>query len=174
MGTKMLNQILEQKTSTYKTGLGFDAYAHSKSHAPTISKPLGNGKFEIANETKKMVFKSAGIMSSSNQENVNATYTSQTKHKVKYTCSHCDKDGHLVQFCFRLAKQQKKEKAKARSNLRKAYSFVTRNMNGTKYEMLRKNTRFVPTFASHVSQYWIPKCLISNPSTEASTSCVSM
>jgi hypothetical protein len=121
-----------------------------------------------------MVFKSAGIMSSSNQENVNATYTSQTKHKVKYTCSHCGKDGHLVQFCFRLAKQQKKEKAKARSNLRKAYSFVTRNMNGTKYEMLRKNTRFVPTFASHVSQYWIPKCLISNPSTEASTSCVSM
>lgn len=67
----MLNQILEQKTSTHKTGLGFDAYAHSKSHAPIISKSLGNGKFEIANETKKTVFKSAGTMSSSNQENVN-------------------------------------------------------------------------------------------------------
>jgi hypothetical protein len=122
-----------------------------------------------------MVFKSAGTMSSSNQENVNVASTNYTKYKVKYTCSHCGKDGHIVQFCFRLAKQQKKEKAKARSNLRKAYSFVTRNMSGTKSKILCKNTRYVPTFgSSRVSQYWIPKCLISNPSTEASTCCASL
>ena len=89
MGTKVLNQILEQKTSTNKSGLGFNHYAHSKTHAPNVVKPLGIGKFEIANEPKKMVFKSAGIMSSSVQVNANVACTSQVKHKVKYTCTHC-------------------------------------------------------------------------------------
>ena len=105
-----MNQILEQKTSTNKSGLGFNHYAHSKTHAPNVVKPLGIGKFEIANEPKKMVFKSASIMSSSIQVNANVACTSQVKHKVKYTCTHCGKDGHLVDFCFRPAKQQRKEK----------------------------------------------------------------
>jgi hypothetical protein len=154
--------------------LGFDPYAHSKTHAPTIVKPLGSGEFEIANEPKKMGFKSAGIMSCTNQVNANVASTSQVKYKVKYTCTHCGKDGHLVDFCFRLARQQRKEKAKAWSNLRKSYSFVTRKMSNIKSEILDKNTHFVPTFARRVSQYWIPKCFISNPGTEASTSFVSM
>jgi len=110
METKILNQILEQKTSTHKTGLCFDPYAHSKTHAPTIVKPIGSGKFETAHEPKKIIFKSAGIMSSTSQVNANVASTSQVKHKVKYTCTHCGKDGHLVDFCFRPAKQQRKEK----------------------------------------------------------------
>jgi hypothetical protein len=47
MGTKRLNQILEQKTS-----LGFDPYAPSKKNAPTVVKSLGSGKIEICNVPK--------------------------------------------------------------------------------------------------------------------------
>jgi len=64
-----------------------------------------------------MVFKSAGIMSSTSTMNANVASTSQVKYKVKYTCTHCGRDGHKVEFCFRLAKQQMKEKTKARSIL---------------------------------------------------------
>jgi hypothetical protein len=74
MGTKMLNHILEQKTSTYKTSLGSDPHAHSKTHAATIVKPLGSGKFDLANEPKKMIFKSTGMMSSTNQVNANVCF----------------------------------------------------------------------------------------------------
>ena len=123
MGTKSLNQILEQKTSSlkYKTGLGFDPYAHSKTHAPTVVKSLGSGKIEICKEPKKMVFKSAGIMSSTSTMNANVASTSQVKYKVKYTCTHCGRNGHKVEFCFRLAKQQRKDRAKARSNFKNAH-----------------------------------------------------
>ena len=66
MGTKSLNQILEHKTSSlkHKTGLGFDPYAHSKNNTPTVVRSLCSGKIEICGEPKRMVFKSAGIMSS--------------------------------------------------------------------------------------------------------------
>ena len=194
MGTKSLNQILEQKTSStiHKTGLGFDPYAHSKTSAPTIVKSLGSGKIEITNEPKKMTFKSVGIMSSTNTMNANVVSTSQVKHKVKYTCTHCGRDGHKIEFCFRLARQQRKEVAKARANFRSAHvvprkisaprfvyrvkqtSFVATNMSNTKSEFVHKNTRVLPTGVRRVSQYWIPKCFISNPSTETSTSSVSL
>jgi hypothetical protein len=54
MGTKSLNQILEQKTSSLRIGLGFDPYSHSKTHAPTVVKPLGSGKIETRNEPKEI------------------------------------------------------------------------------------------------------------------------
>ena len=119
MGTKSLNQILDQKTSSlkYKTGLGFDPYAHSKTHAPTVVKSLCNGRFEVTNEPKKMVFKSAGIMLSTNTMNANVASTSKAKHRVKYTCTHCGRDEHFVQFCFKLATKQMKEKFNASSNV---------------------------------------------------------
>ena len=50
-----------------------------------------------------------------------ASSSSKSIYRVKYTCTHCGRDGYLIDFCFRLAKQQKKEKSKARSNLRKAH-----------------------------------------------------
>src|SRR6266540_42188 len=160
MGTKSLNQILEQKTSSlkHKTGLGFDPYAHSKNNAPTVVRSLGSGKIEICGEPKRMVFKSAGIISSTSTMNANVTSTCQVKYKVKYTCTHCGRDGHKVEFCFRLAKQQMKEKTKAMSNLVKARSFATRNMSYAKSDISHKNTSGVPTGFRHVSQYWIPKC----------------
>jgi hypothetical protein len=82
MGTKSLNQILEQKTSSLRTGLGFDPYAHSKTHAPTIVKPFGSGKIEIRNEPKEIVFESAGVMPLTSTVNANITRTSHVKHKV--------------------------------------------------------------------------------------------
>jgi hypothetical protein len=124
IGTKSLNQILEQKTSSikHKTSLGFDSYAHSKNNAPTIIKSLGSGKLETHVEPKWMIFKSAGIMSSTSTMNANVASTSQVKYKVMYTCTHCGRDGHKVEFCFRLAKQQRKERINARSNFRNAHS----------------------------------------------------
>jgi hypothetical protein len=97
--------------------------------------------------------------------------TSQVKHRVKYTCTHCGKDGHLVVFCFRLAKQQRKERAKAMSNFKRAHFvprevvspfFVhrvkqtpfVRNTSKSKTEFFHKNTCVMPTRAfSRVSQY---------------------
>jgi hypothetical protein len=72
-----------------------------------------------------MVFKSAGIMSSTNTMNINVESTSKFKYKVMYNCTHCGRDGHKVDFCFRLAEQQRKERAKAKSNFRSSH-FVSR------------------------------------------------
>ena len=118
---KNLNLILDSsKSSTCKQGLGFDPYARSKTNAPTIVRALGCGKFETLAESEpnKVVFKSPRFLSSI--MNTNVASSSKSIHRVKYTCTHCGRDGHLVDFCFRLAKQQKKEKSKARSNLRNA------------------------------------------------------
>ena len=165
---------MDQKTSSlkYKTGLGFDPYAHSKTHAPTVVKSLCNGRFEVTNEPKKMVFKSAGIMLSTNTMNANVASTSKAKHKVKYTCTHCGRDGHFVQFCFKLATKQMKEKFNASSNVRVACSFMTKNMSNAQSEFFNKNTRVASIFSHRVSQYWIPKYLLSNPGAETSTCAV--
>src|SRR6266540_3732657 len=101
-------------------------------------------------------------MSSTSTMNENVASTSQVKYKVKYTCTHCGRDGHKVEFYFRLAKQQMKEKTKAKFNFVKARSFATRNMSYAKSDFSHKNTSGVPTGFRHVSQYWIPKCFISN------------
>jgi hypothetical protein len=133
-------------------------------------------------------------MSSTNQVNANVVSTSQLKNKVKYTCTHCGKDGHVVDFCFRLAKQQRKERSKTMSNFRRAQfvprevvspffvhrvkqtPFIDRNTSKSNPEFFHKNTCVMPTRAfSRVSQYWIPnKYLKANPSTKASTSCSAM
>jgi hypothetical protein len=122
MGTKSLNRILEQKASStkFKTGLGFDPYAHSKTHALKIVKSLSNWMFETCDEPKKTIFKSVGIMSSTSTMNTNEDSTSQHKYKIKFTFYHYGRDGHKVEFCFRLAKQQRKERAKAGSNFNNA------------------------------------------------------
>jgi hypothetical protein len=79
MVIKILNEILEQRTNSLKIGLGFDPYAYSKTHAPTVVKYLGNGKIEILNEPKKIAIKYAGIMSSTSTMNANVASTSQAQ-----------------------------------------------------------------------------------------------
>lgn len=61
--------------------------------------------FETCNETKRILFKSTRIMSSTSTMNENLASTSYHKYKVKYTCTHYGRDGYKVEFCFRLAKQ---------------------------------------------------------------------
>jgi hypothetical protein len=191
MVTKRFNQVLEQKTSSTKVkiGLGFDPYAHSKTHAPKIVKSLGNGKFKTCYEPKKIVFKSARIMSSTSTMNINEASTSHRNYKVKFTCTHCGRDGHKVEFCVKLAKQLRKEKAKARSNFNEAYfislkgvpsdlvyrikqsPFVSTSMSNSNSKFIHNNTCGVHLHAfSCVTRYWIPNCYISNPSTKSSTS----
>ena len=102
------------------------------------------------------------------------------KHKVKYTCTHYGRDGHKIEFFFKLAKQQRKERAKARSNFRSAHfvshefvaprcvhrvkqtPFIARNMSNANSDFSHKNTRVVPTG-------FCCKVCLTNPGTEAST-----
>jgi hypothetical protein len=90
------------------------------------------------------------------------------------------------------SKQQRRERVKDNSNYRTAHfipheivtpcivhrvkqtPFVTKNINNARPEFLHKNKGVEPTFVRHVAQYWIPKCYISNPGTEASTLSVPM
>jgi hypothetical protein len=243
-GKKNLNMILDQsKVSTNNRGLDFDPYAHNSSHPPVV---LGvsarSGEILIKPDTNKTVFKSAGIMStmsaSSSKSNVvhakppvsacvakSSSSNNASKQREKYTCSFCVKDGHIVDFCFRLAHKQKKEReiAFAKSKWQKS-GFPSRkpvrpqwvprsdrrpvrpaaeprsDRTPVKLAVQRRSDRppvrpatvlrldrprrnfsesskidfargYMPIGSSgRVSQYWIPKFLLSNPSTEASTS----
>jgi hypothetical protein len=131
-------------------------------------------------------------MPSTSTMNANINSTSRGKPKVLYICSHCGRHGHKIEFCFRLAKQQRRERVKHKSNFRTAHiipheivtphmvhrvkqmPFVTKNINNARPEFLHKNKGVVATFVRRVSEYWIPKCYSSNPGTEASTLYVSM
>nr|ABA98847.1 retrotransposon protein, putative, unclassified [Oryza sativa Japonica Group] len=126
--------------------------------------------------------------------------TNVPNHREKYTCSFCGKDGHIVGFCFRLAHKQKKEReiAFAKSKWQKS-GFPSRKpvrpqwvprsdwrlvkpaahpWSDRSWWNFSENSKndfargYMPIGSSgHVSQYWIPKFLLSpNPSTEASTS----
>ena len=106
----------KSKVSKNKTGLGFDAHSHFKSNPPTIVKSLGNGIFETSNKPTNVIFKSAGIMSNIPTSSANVAHTSHAKPESRYHCTFCDKSGHLVGSCFRLAKLIKKERKQARSN----------------------------------------------------------
>ena len=114
--------ILDQsKVSTHNRDLGFNPYAHNSRHPPAV---LGvgarGGEILVKPDTNKTVFKSVGIMStfsaSSSKSNVvhakspvvacvakSSNATNVSNHREKYTCSFCGKDGHIVDFCFRLA-----------------------------------------------------------------------
>ena len=134
----------------------------------------------------------ACVAKSSNATNV-------SNHREKYTCSFCGKDGHIVGFCFRLAHKQKKEReiAFAKSKWQKSGfpsrkpvrpQWVTRSdrrpvrpasvpgsdwprRNFSENSKIDFARGYMPIGSSgRVSQYWIPKFLLSNPSTEASTS----
>jgi hypothetical protein len=106
--------------------------------------------------------------------------------------SHCGRHGHKIEFCFRFAKQQRRERVKDKSNFRTAHfipreivtphivhrvkqtPFMTKNINNARPEFLHKNKGVVPTSGHRVSQYWIPKCYISTTSTEASAFSIPM
>lgn len=184
-GHKNLNMILDKsKVSKNKTGLGFNAYAHFIANPPTIVKSLGNEIFETTDKPTNVIFRSAGIMSNDTSISANVGHTSHAKPGSRYTCTYCNKPGHAVGSCFRLARVIKKERKQARSNSFKAHyahdktttpcyvprvnvlpsvSTCTRHVQSVP---MYKKTRALP--ARRVSQYWIPKSFLSNPSTEIS------
>ena len=184
-GHKNLNMILDKsKVSKNKTGLGFNAHAHFKANPPTIVKSLGNGIFGTSDKPTNVIFKSAGIMSNALSPSANVADTPHDKPECRYKCTFCGKSGHVVGSCFRLAKLIKKERKQARSNFFKAHyvqhnsvapKFVpkvnvspstTACMRHVKYVPMYKETRAMPS--RRMSQYWIPKSFLSNPSTETS------
>jgi hypothetical protein len=184
-GHKNLNMILDKsKVSKNKTGLGFNTHAHFKANPPTIVKSLGNGIFETSNKPTNVIFKSAGIMSNDTSTIANVGHISHAKPGSRYTCTYFNKPGHGVGSCFRLARVIKKERKQARSNSFKAHyahdktttpRYVPRvNVSPSVSTCTRyiqsvpmcKETRALPT--RRVSQYWIPKSFLSNPSTEIS------
>ena len=123
-----------------------------------------------------MIFKSAGIMSNEASTSTNVSPTLHAKTESRYTCTYCNKSGHVVGSCFRLARRIKKERKQARSNFLKAHyahhnsvtpKFVPRvNVSPSVATCTRhvqsvpmyKETRALPT--RRVSQYWIPKSFL--------------
>lgn len=174
----------KSKVSKNKTGIGFNMHAHFKGNPPTIVKSLGNGIFETFNKPTNVIFKSASIMSNDTSASANVGHTSHAKPRSRYTCTYCNKLGHGVSSCFRLARVIKKERKQARSNSFKAHyahdktttpryvprvnvspsvSTCTRHVQSVP---IYKETRALPS--RHVSQYWITKSFLSNASTEIS------
>ena len=52
--------------------------------------------------------------------------------------------------------------------------FIARHTRNVESDFVQNNTRVIPTVFRRMSQYWIPKCFMANPSTEVSTSYFSM
>ena len=74
--------------------------------------------------------------------NADEPSTSKAKPYVKYVCTHCGKDGHIVEFCFRLAKQRRKKRTKAMSNFKKTY-FASSEVVAPRFMNQVKQTLFV-------------------------------
>ena len=100
-GKKNLNMILDKsKVSVKHHCLGFNFVEHAKNNPPEIIKLLEPGKIEVESEPKQIVFKSAGIAKDSSTKVSTVKRKDTTPHQDKYQCTHCGRDGHLVQFCF--------------------------------------------------------------------------
>ena len=121
-------------------------------------------------------------MSNEASTSTNVPATLHAEPESRYTCTYCNKSGHVVDSCFRLARRMKKERKQARSNFLKAQyahhnpiaphyvprvnvspsvATCTRHVQSV---IMYKETRVLPT--RRVTQYWIPKSFLSNPSTE--------
>ncbi|MBJ4058510.1 hypothetical protein JGD43_24560, partial [Salmonella enterica subsp. enterica serovar Goldcoast] len=106
-GKKQLNMILDKSKTPYKTqGLGYN-YAQDKSKGIQF---LKNGLVEFDSQPAKIVFKSAGYAQPSVQSK------GASPSGTKYHCTYCKKDGHLVEFCWRRLKNDKKNFARISFN----------------------------------------------------------
>jgi hypothetical protein len=98
--------------TSFNRGVGFDAHDYFTKHHPVVLSITNQGEILTKPEPKKMVFKSVRIMSflSLTLKETKLEIFKPCTSREKYTCSFCDKDGHLVEFCFRLARKQKKKR----------------------------------------------------------------
>ena len=124
----------------------------------------------------------------------------KTVEKTKYECTFCGKSGHLVRFCFRKAKKERRERLRTLRVIRGKdvkvperfecachcrFSGVSRFLRRDVHPRrdlagMGQNRRdqhvhkyFVNSnnaFSTRVNQYWIPKSFLTNPSTDSSRS----
>ncbi len=130
-GKKQLNMILDQsKVTSYNRGVGFDVHDCFTKNQPNVLSVTEHGEILTKSSAKKTIFKSAGMMPSlsTTLKETKTNLSKPSTSREKYTCSFCGKDGHLVGFCFRLARKQKKEREIAFANSKwQKSSFLSRN-----------------------------------------------
>ena len=89
---------------------------------------MGSGVFETAPKPKQVVFKSAGFVQGISDSKVVASTTpasqkakqspvASTSQTAKYHCTFCQKDGHVVEFCYRRAKIARKDRVRDLSRI---------------------------------------------------------
>ncbi|MBJ4174401.1 hypothetical protein JGD50_25010, partial [Salmonella enterica subsp. enterica serovar Typhimurium] len=111
-GRKQLNMILDKSKTPYMNqGLGYN-YANDNSKGIQI---LKNGLVEFDTQPAKIVFKSAGFVQPSVQSK------GASPSGTKYHCTYCKKDGHLVDFCCRRLKNDRKIFARISTNQPRAF-----------------------------------------------------
>ena len=76
---------------------------------------MKNGLVEFETQPAKIVFKSAGFAQPSVQSK------GASPSGTKYHCTYCKKDGHLVEFCWRRLKTERKNFARISSNQPRAF-----------------------------------------------------
>ena len=184
--------ILDKSKTPYKTqGLGYN-YAQDKSKGIQI---LRNGLVEFDTQPAKTVFKSAGFVQPSVQPK------GASPSGTKYHCTYCKKNGHVVEFCWRRLKNDKKNFARISTNQPRAFmrhgqqqnrksglGFVShahhhiprQNASHVRVtiahdrtaNIIKDNTSALHTTRRRVSQYWVPKSCLTNPSIETHCSSV--
>lgn len=177
-GKKNLNMILDRsKLSTKSQGLGFNSAEHAKNHPPKILKLLEPGKFEIETEPKQVLFKSAGFAKDPYLKVNIVKIETAISFQGKYQCTHCGKEGHLVQYCFRKAKEEKRDRLRkyfqvschrSVSSKQIAVAFTRAVIPAPKQRYDRQtpeNRKTCVTPVRCVSQYWVPKSYLTNSST---------
>lgn len=183
----------KSKTPFKKQGLGYNS-AQDMSKSKVIQ-VLENGLVEFKTQPAKTVFKSAGFV----QPSFEAKGASPSG--TKYHCTYCKKSGHLVEFCWRRLKNAKKNIARMSSNQPRAFMrhghvqkknpslgfvahahhhvprqdashvLVTIAHNRTANKV-KDSTSALHSTRRRVSQYWVPKSLLTNPSIETHRSFV--
>lgn len=192
-GEKQLNMILDKSKTPYKKqGLGYN-FAQDKSNGIQI---LKNGLVEFDTQPAKITFKSAGFAQPSVQSK------GASPSGTKYHCTYCKKDGHLVEFCWRRLKNVRRNLARMSSHQPRAFmrnGHLEKKKPGLGFiahahhhhvprqdnshvrvtiahnrisNRIKDSTVALYTTRRRVSQYWVPKSCLTNPSIETHRSFV--
>ena len=192
-GKKQLNMILDKSKTPYKKqGLGYN-FGQNNSKDIQIMK---NGLVEFETQPAKIVFKSAGFAQPSVQSK------GASPSGTKYHCTYCKKDGHIVEFCWRRLKNARRNLARMSSHQPRAFmrnGHLEKKKPGLGFvahanhhhaprqdnshvrvtiahdrtsTRIKDSTSALHTTRRRVSQYWVPKSCLTNPSIETHRSSV--
>ena len=145
--------ILDQsKVSVNNSGLGFNSVEHSKNHPPTVMRVVKNGLFKVEPpKPSKTVFRSAGFAQPQSSKTSVSILAGKTLQKVKYHCTFCDKGGHSVEFCFRRAKVERKERLSALRSIRGVSSHTSETELNTMTTLIAKSAMVLDLLKSLTS-----------------------